>query len=219
MDEVDELERKLSQVTVEKSSLEEQLEKASQVRFDQALNEAELAREHLKNELDSATKLWDIEREHLLQRHRTANDAVQAKMDEVDELERKLSQVTGERSSLEEQLNSLKSQMEQLKSEAETQRLEAVADAQAAAEIRLQEVRAQARQVEHQEQRPARTNSDSAAITAEISRIVATIGELAEKIESPATDLAAQIRFNRERSELEAYVKGLRFSPGEVAAN
>jgi hypothetical protein len=108
--------------------------------------------------------------------------------------------------------------MEQIRAGAEKQRLEAIADAEAAAEIRLAQVRTHVKQEsEQREQQPARTNADAGAIEAEIARIVAEINELSEKIESPATDLSAQIRYNRERAELEAYVKGLRFSPNPSA--
>jgi chromosome segregation ATPase len=138
-------------------------------------------------------------------------------MQEIDELEKKLSEAAQAKSALEEQMTALKSEMDQSKAAAEKQRLEAVADAEAAAEIRLQQVVVtQTRQEpERVQQQPQRTNADASAIAAEISRIVAEIDDLSQKIESPATDLAAQIRFNRERSELEAYVKGLRFSPSQ----
>jgi hypothetical protein len=192
-------------------------ENASKTRSDHALLSMENAKEQLKNEFDSATKQWDIERQHLIDGKRSANDVVQSKMQEIDELEKKLSEAAQAKSALEEQMTALKSEMDQSKAAAEKQRLEAVADAEAAAEIRLQQVVVtQTRQEpERVQQQPQRTNADASAIAAEISRIVAEIDDLSQKIESPATDLAAQIRFNRERSELEAYVKGLRFSPSQ----
>jgi EAL and modified HD-GYP domain-containing signal transduction protein len=193
-------------------------EKAFRLRADHALLESETAREQLKSEFDSATKQWDIERQHLLDGKRSANEVVQSKMQEIDELEKKLGEVTLEKSAWEEQIAGLKSEMEQIRAGAEKQRLEAIADAEAAAEIRLAQVRTHVKQEsEQREQQPARTNADAGAIEAEIARIVAEINELSEKIESPATDLSAQIRYNRERAELEAYVKGLRFSPNPSA--
>ena len=193
-------------------------EKAFILRADHALLESETAREQLKGEFDSATKQWDIERQHLLDGKRSANEVVQSKMQEIDELEKKLGEVTLEKSAWEEQIAGLKSEMEQIRAGAEKQRLEAIADAEAAAEIRLAQVRTHVKQEsEQREQQPARTNADAGAIEAEIARIVAEINELSEKIESPATDLSAQIRYNRERAELEAYVKGLRFSPNPSA--
>ena len=65
---------------------------------------------------------------------------------------------------------------------------------------------------------PARsdTRDVSDAVKAEIERIEFREREISGKIEDPSTDLGTQIRFNRERSELEAYLKGLRYSLGEV---
>ena len=60
------------------------------------------------------------------------------------------------------------------------------------------------------------TRDVSEAVTAEISRIEPVIEELSRKIEDDSTDLSTQIRLNRERSGLEAYLKGLRYSCGEV---
>lgn len=50
----------------------------------------------------------------------------------------------------------------------------------------------------------------SEAEKAEIQRVEARIREISEKIEA-SVDLGAEIRLNRERSELEAYLKGLQF--------
>jgi hypothetical protein len=60
------------------------------------------------------------------------------------------------------------------------------------------------------------TQDVSGAVKAEIERIESRGREISGKIEDPSTDLATQIRFNRERSELEAYLKGLRYSLGEI---
>jgi len=54
------------------------------------------------------------------------------------------------------------------------------------------------------------------AVKAEIARIESRWQEISQKIEDPSTDLGTQIRLDRERSELEAYLKGLRYSIGEI---
>jgi len=60
------------------------------------------------------------------------------------------------------------------------------------------------------------TRDVSVAVKAEIARIESRAREISGKIEDPSIDLATQIRFNRERNELEAYLKGLRYSLGEI---
>ena len=59
----------------------------------------------------------------------------------------------------------------------------------------------------------------SGSVTAEILRIEPVIEEISRKIECDYTDLSTQIRLNRERSDLEAYLRGLRYSLGEVAVD
>jgi EAL and modified HD-GYP domain-containing signal transduction protein len=188
-------------------------EKAAQVRFEQTLNEAETARSLLKAEFEGAAEKWKSERQQLLLDQETAHHAVQVKSHELAELTDQISGLTREKALLEEQLQTVKSEMQRLQADFATERREAVAEAEAAAEIRLEKVRAQT--LEPAPIAPARATVPPDAIHAEIARVAASIQDLAEKIESPATDLAAQIRFNRERSELEAYVRGLRFNPNK----
>ena len=47
--------------------------------------------------------------------------------------------------------------------------------------------------------------------TAEISRVEGLIRDIARKMENTASDLGTEIRLNRERAELEAYLNGLRY--------
>src|SRR5262249_54257946 len=56
----------------------------------------------------------------------------------------------------------------------------------------------------------------STAVKAEISRIQSTIDGISRKMEHSELDLGTEIRLNRERSELESYLKGLRYSIGEI---
>jgi len=55
------------------------------------------------------------------------------------------------------------------------------------------------------------SRQSSEAIATEIARVEAVIEQISHEIDAPETDLSAQIRLNRERSELESYIKGLRF--------
>jgi hypothetical protein len=49
-------------------------------------------------------------------------------------------------------------------------------------------------------------------VALEISRVEPAIAELSRRIECETTDLSTQIRLNRERSDLESYLKGLLYS-------
>ena len=55
------------------------------------------------------------------------------------------------------------------------------------------------------------------AVRAEISRIESAIQEINRRLDDPKSELAAAIRLNRELAELAAYLKGLRYSLGEIA--
>jgi chromosome segregation ATPase len=157
---------------------------------------------------------WDAERQQLLEEHRLAKQTALTKGDEVLALGEKLSGLGREKAELEEQLTRLKTEMTEFQRDVENQRREAVAEAEAAAERRLQQLQAQPKpESSPTPPQVTRTSADSEGLAAEVSRMAAAIDELSQKIESPATDLAAQIRFNRERAELEAYVRGLRFVP------
>lgn len=189
-------------------------ERAAQKLLDQATAESEVARDRLKAELASATQKWDAERQHLLEEHKLAKQTALSKGDEVLALGEKLSGLGREKAELEEQLTRLKAEMTEFQRDVENQRREAVAEAEAAAELRLQQLQAQPKpESSAAPPQVTRTSGDSEGLGAEISRMAAAIDELSQKIESPTTDLAAQIRFNRERAELEAYVRGLRFVP------
>ena len=60
------------------------------------------------------------------------------------------------------------------------------------------------------------TRDFSDAVKAEIARIESRELEICQTIQDPSMDLGTQIRLDRERSELEAYLKGLRYSIGEI---
>jgi hypothetical protein len=56
----------------------------------------------------------------------------------------------------------------------------------------------------------------AAIVQAEMVRVRMHIDEIDTKLANPDTDLGSEIRLNRERTELQAYLKGLRYSLGEV---
>ncbi len=105
-----------------------------------------------------------------------------------------------------------------------------IVDTEAAAEAKLQEVKAQYESqlakltAAAQEQTPKTAGKGpkssgrpdvADAVRAEISRIETAVQDLAKKVNDPKTELSAAMRLNRELSELSAYLKGLRYSIGE----
>lgn len=57
----------------------------------------------------------------------------------------------------------------------------------------------------------------AAIVESEIMRVRLRIEEIEKAIADPSTSLGFEIRLNRERAELEAYLKGLRYSLGDVS--
>jgi hypothetical protein len=55
------------------------------------------------------------------------------------------------------------------------------------------------------------------AVGAEVSRIEARMREISQKLDDDSLDLTTKIQLHREQSELEAYLKGLRYSMGELS--
>jgi hypothetical protein len=146
--------------------------------------------------LEKTTNEFAAERREFQQRIATLEEEIACSKNMVQqviptplsrELEAKLEEVMGEKARLAEEL-----QEANARRNAEGQRLET-----------MQAARGDTRDV-------------SDAVKAEIACIESREREISGKIEDPSTDLATQIRFNRERSELEAYLKGLRYSLGEV---
>jgi hypothetical protein len=72
-------------------------------------------------------------------------------------------------------------------------------------------------------QAKAQHDSDRAAhgevatiVHCEVARVQSRCGDIEKTLADPSIDLAADMRLNREWTELQAYLKGLRFSLGEV---
>ncbi len=148
---------------------------AAQRRIKEVISEAELARETQKHNFESQVRESELERQQL-----------QAAKDELAGLQARLSNVTQEKSLLEEKLR----EAEQFPPQPPIQTV---------------------RQAHESEQSPGASRQSSEAIATEIARVEAIVEQISLEIDAPATDLSAQIRLNRERSELESYVKGLRF--------
>ena len=178
-------------------------ENAAQLRLKEVLGEAERASEDLKRQLADANQRFqrtsdefDAERSEFHQQIASLEKEL-ARSKEIAqqvirtplsrELEAKLEEVRGEKARLEEELREANA-----RGNAAGQSLETT-----------QAARYDTRDV-------------SEAVKAEIARIEARSQEITQKIGDSSTDLGTQIRLDRERSELAAYLKGLRYSIGEI---
>ena len=156
---------------------------------------------------ESAAEKWDLERQQL-----------HHEITRLAELEMELSEVRQEKARLEEELRAAQV-LETMSPEFEA-KLEQVRGEKARLEEELGEANAR---LNAQDQRSETTQAArvdtrdvSDAVKAEIERIESRGREISVKIADPSTDLPTQIRFNRERTELEAYLKGLHYSLGEI---
>jgi len=68
-----------------------------------------------------------------------------------------------------------------------------------------------------EEPNPAPYGEIAKVVRSEVSRIQLLVDEIERKLADPAIELSTEIRLGRQRAELEAYLKGLRYSLGEVA--
>jgi chromosome segregation ATPase len=93
-----------------------------------------------------------------------------------------------------------------------TTELEELARVQAATQVEAEKAFAAAKAATVSISRPGASNADHEAIMKEMERVDVLIKEITVLIEDPSTELAAVIRKNVERAELESYLKGLRFA-------
>jgi hypothetical protein len=72
--------------------------------------------------------------------------------------------------------------------------------------------------VDNKDERDSASQREIAAIVeSEIIRVRSHLERIEKALADPATDLGAEIRLKRDAAELEAYLKGLRYSLGHVA--
>lgn len=151
--------------------------------------------EKLKQDAIATATEWQAERQHLETRiasleciFDTVNAAHTEKLDEHKELERKLNEALQSNTQLQLDLQ------------------------QAVVELssRVQaEASSEADRAEHGEV--------AAMVQSEVIRVRTLLDEIETKLADPSTELGSEMRLNRERGELHAYLKGLRYSLGELS--
>ena len=141
------------------------------------------------------------------------------------ELEAKLKEVTKSRAELEERSNQTEAARSQLEAqlrvdrdrcfllEQEVQKLEAElrAKAASAAAAPWQEITAPGH--------GSGLTTDSSKILEEVARSEVRLAEVLKLIDDPASALSTVMRKNVEKTEIEAYLRGIRFATGETESN
>jgi EAL and modified HD-GYP domain-containing signal transduction protein len=187
---------------------------AANMRFKDALAEAERARENLKHDLDSAAQRWEIERQQLQEEKTAAETRVQQVLAEARQELESREQNTME--GFEAERRDLNQKIAKLEAEAASSAILQEEFRDASARWQTERERLESRQpVQASSVSTVSSVNSSEAVTAEIARIGPLLVEISQKIDDPATDLSSQIRLNRELSVMEAYLKGLRYSLGE----
>jgi chromosome segregation ATPase len=157
---------------------------------EEKVQELKRDKEGLQRQMQDAQTAWDAERRRLEQQlQRTSETRGQLSNEVVDQLRK---------------------QYEQRLQEAILQKTQLATELQSAsALLEAERTRLVAAQAD------GRNGVDTAAITAEISRVERQLSEVIAVIDSPDTELATVIRKNVEKAELDAYLKGILFSTGK----
>ena len=162
------------------------------------LDELRRDKEALQRQAVDAQNTWDAERRRL--------------NSQVERLEQQLQRMSETRERVSsEVVDQLRRQYEQRLQEAIQQKTQLAQELQnASALLEAERTRLSAAQADNQ------SGLDTEAIKAEIGRVEAHINEIVALFDDPNTDLSTVIRKNVEKSELDAYLKGMLFSLGKA---
>ena len=162
------------------------------------LDELRRDKEALQRQALDAQNAWDAERRRL--------------NSQVERLEQQLQRMSETRERVSsEVVDQLRRQYEQRLQEAIQQKTQLAQELQnASALLEAERTRLSAAQADNQ------SGLDTEAIKAEIGRVEAHINEIVALFDDPNTDLSTVIRKNVEKSELDAYLKGMLFSLGKA---
>ena len=162
------------------------------------LDELRRDKESLQRQALDAQNAWDAERRRL--------------NSQVERLEQQLQRMSETRERVSsEVVDQLRRQYEQRLQEAIQQKTQLAQELQnASALLEAERTRLSAAQADNQ------SGLDTEAIKAEIARVEAHINEIVALFDDPNTDLSTVIRKNVEKSELDAYLKGMLFSLGKA---
>jgi chromosome segregation ATPase len=158
------------------------------------LNDAEKLIDQLKEEAKTSANEWRAEREQFQERiamlERTPDTAAAVRTEKADdykEMERKLEEAMQSKEQLQLDLQRT-----------------------------VSELNSRMQPAGKEEPVHAVNEAVTAMVEAEMVRVRLHLDEIEKMLADPDTDLGPEIRLNRERGEIQAYLKGLRYSLGEV---
>lgn len=182
-----------SAVAAGQESLQDKIRREARSEYESKLCDAEKSIAQLKEEAQSGADRWRAERQQFQERITTVERALDAAnavrtetLDEYKELKRKLEETSQSKQQLQLDLQ------------------------RAVSELNCQPQSGPKDGTDHA------VNEVAAIVQAEMIRVRLHLDEIGKTLSDPATELGVEIRLNRTRSELEAYLKGLRYSLGEV---
>jgi hypothetical protein len=183
-----------SALAAAREGIQEEVRREASNDYQSTLNGAEKLIAQLKEDAQACANEWRIERQQFqerittLERTTDAAKAVRAEtLDDYKELERKLEEAVQSKGQLQLDLQ------------------RAVSELNSRVESGTKDGR------DH-----AAHGEVAAIVQSEMVRVRLRLDEIEKTLSDPDTELGAEIRLGRTRSELEAYLKGLRYSLGEV---
>jgi hypothetical protein len=153
----------------------------------------------IQREFLGARNTWDSERIEL----RAQVERLGSQIQRMSEASHRVS---------DEIVEQLRSQYEERLQEAIQQKIQLAQQLQSAS--MLLEAERKRLSAAHKKEESNGDNIDKGAITAEVSRVEALLGEIVAVIDNEQTELSTIIRKNVEKAELDAYLKGILFALG-----
>jgi hypothetical protein len=183
-----------SAVAAARAAIQEDVLRETRNDYQPALNDAEKLIARLERDAQTCADEWQVERQQFQERITTLERTIDAanvvraqKLDEYKELSLRLEEAVQSKEQLQLDLQRAVSELN-CRPESGTK-----------------------------DERDHAVHGEVAAIVqSEMLRVRLRLDEIEKSLSDPATELGTEIRLNRTRSELEAYLKGLRYSLGEV---
>ena len=185
--------------------------------LDRAINEVKSLDSDFQERLLQAVHETEVSLQSQAANHvETAVEETRSKLEA--QLKNRIEEITAEWEAERTRLNNEITRMTQAAAQWEAERtrltteLEELARVQAATQVEAEKAFAAAKAATVTISKPGTASADHDAVIKEMERVDVLIKQITVLIEDPATELAAVIRKNVERAELESYLKGLRFA-------
>lgn len=185
---------KIDSALAAREAIQEEVRRETRGDYQPAFKDAEKLIARLQKDAQTCADEWQVERHQFQERITTLERTIDAanvvraeKLDDYKELSRRLEEAVQSKEQL--QLD-LQRAVSELNSRAESG-------------------------TKHERDHAAH-GEVAAIVQSEMLRVRLRLDEIEKSLSDPTTELGTEIRLNRTKSELEAYLKGLRYSLGEV---